>query len=196
MINVYNLFSGSKEKHDEAQPIIEHTPLNSEHTPLNSENTPLNSEHTPLNTEHTPFSSEQTPLSSEHTPLSTEGKNEKDEKEKTPKVKDHQLDLSNEKFEEFQGKEIETKDEKELFWETESTIPFRGQNNPFKTQEPSSCNPGKGEYDHTQDQILKGECDQEQDQILIGDCDQQQNQALERNFESLNLTLENFDVPR
>ena len=172
MINVYNLFSGSKEKHDEARPIVEHTPLNSEHTPL---------------------SSEHTPLSSEHTPLSTEGKNEKDEKEKTLKVKDHQLDLSSEKFEEFQEKEIETKDEKELFRETESTIPFRGQNNPFKSQEPSLYNLGKGEYDHTQDQI---ECDQEQDQILIGDCDQQQNQAFERNFESLNLTLENFDVPR
>ena len=161
MINVYNQFSGSKEKHDEAQPFIEHTPLNSEHTPL-----------------------------------STEGKNEKVEKEKTLKVKDYQLDLSSDKFEEIEEKEIETKDEKQLFRETESTIPFRGQNNPFKIQEPSLCNPVKGEYEHTQDQILIGDCDQEHDQALIGDCDQQQNQSLERNFESLNLTLENFDVPR
>ena len=181
MINVYNLFSGSNENHNEAQPIIEHTPLNSEHTPLNSEytplslehtplsseHTPLSSEHTPLSSEHTPLSLEHTPLSSEHTPLSSEGKNKNDEEEKTRKEKDYQLDLSREIFE-----EIEEKDEKQLFLETESTIPFRGQNNPFESQEPSSCNPVKGDYDHTQDQIL------------------------ERNFETLNLTLENFDVPR
>ena len=165
MINVYNLFSGSNENHNEAQPIIEHTPLNSEHTPLSSEHTPLSLEHTPL--------------SSEHTPLSSEGKNKNDEEEKTRKEKDYQLDLSREIFE-----EIEEKDEKQLFLETESTIPFRGQNNPFESQEPSSCNPVKGDYDHTQDQILIGECDHTQDQIL------------ERNFETLNLTLENFDVPR